>query len=109
MSYEKAGEAAEYIRSRYDQSISAAIVLGSGLGAFADEIQDAVRIPYEEIPHFASSTVPGHAGRLVLGMIDGVSVAVQQGRFHFYEGYDMEQVIFPMRVFGQLGINTVIL
>ena len=109
MSYEKAGEAAEYIRSRYDLPISAAIVLGSGLGAFADEIEDAVRIPYGEIPHFATSTVPGHAGRLVLGKIEGVSVAVQQGRFHFYEGYEMEQVIFPIRTFGRLGVKTVVL
>ena len=109
MSYDKAVEAAEYIRSRYAHSISAAIVLGSGLGAFADEVEDPVWIPYEEIPHFASSTVHGHAGRLVLGKVEGVSIAVQQGRFHFYEGYDMEQVIFPMRAFGRLGIETVIL
>jgi purine-nucleoside phosphorylase len=109
MSYEKAAEAAEYIRSRYDQSISAAIVLGSGLGAFADEVEDAVRIPYDSIPHFATSTVAGHAGKLVLGKIEGVSVAVQQGRFHFYEGYEMEQVIFPMRTFGQLGVKSVVL
>jgi len=68
-----------------------------------------VRIPYEEIPHFARSTVQGHAGQLVLGEVEGVSVAVQQGRFHFYEGYEMEQVMFPMRVFGQLGVKNVIL
>ncbi|CAN5290974.1 purine-nucleoside phosphorylase [soil metagenome] len=109
MSYEKATEAAEFIRSKYDKEIKIALVLGSGLGAFADEIENTVRIPYEEIPHFARSTVEGHAGQLVLGEIEGVSVAVQQGRFHFYEGYEMAQVIFPMRVFGVLGVKSVIL
>ena len=109
MSYEKALEAAEFIRSKYDKEMKIALVLGSGLGAFAETLANAVRIPYEEIPHFARSTVEGHAGQLVLGEVSGVSVAVQQGRFHFYEGYEMEQVIFPIRVFGLLGIKTVIL
>lgn len=109
MTYENATEAAEFIRARYDKEIKIALVLGSGLGAFADEVKNAVRLPYEEIPHFARSTVEGHAGRLVLGEIDGVPVAVQQGRFHFYEGYEMPQVMFPMRVFGRLGVETVIL
>ena len=109
MSYEKAQEAAEFIRSKYDREIKIALVLGSGLGAFAETLENAVRIPYEELPHFARSTVEGHAGQLVLGEIQGVAVAVQQGRFHFYEGYEMTQVTFPMRVFGLLGIKTVIL
>ncbi|HTK36943.1 MAG TPA: purine-nucleoside phosphorylase [Pyrinomonadaceae bacterium] len=109
MSYEKAVEAAEFIRSKYGKDLQTAVVLGSGLGAFADEVKDAVLITYEEIPHFARSTVQGHAGQLVLGEIEGVSVAVQQGRFHFYEGYEMEQVMFPMRVFGRLGVKNVIL
>lgn len=109
MSYEKALEAAEFIRSKYDRGIKVALVLGSGLGAFADEVENAAVIPYEEIPHFACSTVEGHAGRLVLGEINGVSVAVQQGRLHYYEGYEMAQVVFPMRVFGVLGIKNVIL
>lgn len=109
MSYEKAQEAAEFIRSKYKKEIKIALVLGSGLGAFADTLENAVKIPYEEIPHFSRSTVEGHAGQLVLGEVGGVSVAVQQGRFHYYEGYEMEQVIFPMRVFGVLGIETVIL
>ncbi|HEY0457535.1 MAG TPA: purine-nucleoside phosphorylase [Pyrinomonadaceae bacterium] len=109
MSYEKAQEAAEFIRSRYGKEIKIALVLGSGLGAFADTLENAVKIPYEEIPHFARSTVEGHAGQLVLGEVGGVSIAVQQGRFHFYEGYEMAQVIFPMRVFGLLGIEIVIL
>jgi len=109
MSYEKAVEAAEFIRSKYPKPIAAAVVLGSGLGAFADDIENAVQIPYEEVPHFARSTVQGHAGQLVLGEVEGVPVAVQQGRFHFYEGYEMEQVMFPMRVFGRLGVKNVIL
>lgn len=109
MSYEKAQEAAEFIRSKYGKEIEIALVLGSGLGAFADELENAVRIPYEEIPHFARSTVEGHAGQLVIGEVGGVTVAVQQGRFHYYEGYEMEQVMFPMRTFGVLGIKKVIL
>ncbi len=109
MIYENAQEAADFIRSKYDKDIKVALVLGSGLGAFAEELENAVKIPYAEIPHFAVSTVEGHAGQLVLGEIEGVSVACQQGRFHFYEGYDIKQVIFPMRVFGILGVETVIL
>ena len=109
MPYEKAAEAAAFIRSKYSKEIKTAIVLGSGLGAFADELADAVTIPYEEIPGFARSTVEGHAGQLVLGEIDGVAVAVQQGRFHYYEGYDMEQVMLPVRTFGVMGIKNLIL
>ena len=109
MTYENAVEAAEFISSKYPHAIKTAVVLGSGLGAFADELTGAVRIPYEQIPHFARSTVEGHAGQLVLGEIGGVHIAVQQGRFHFYEGYDVEQVMFPMRAFGRMGIENVIL
>jgi purine-nucleoside phosphorylase len=109
MTYESAVEAAEFIKSRYPHAIRTAVVLGSGLGAFADDMSGAVRIPYEQIPHFARSTVEGHAGQLVLGEIGGVHVAVQQGRFHYYEGYDMQQVMFPMRAFGRMGVENVIL
>ena len=109
MTYEQAEETAKFIRSKYDRPLQAAVVLGSGLGAFADEVKNPVRIPYEEIPHFERSTVVGHEGKLVLGEINGVSVAVQQGRFHYYEGYDISQVIFPVRVFKLLGIGTLIL
>lgn len=109
MSYEKAAEAAEFIRSKFFGKLTTAIVLGSGLGAFADELENAVRIPYEEIPGFARSTVEGHAGRLVLGEIGGKMVAVQQGRFHYYEGYDMQQVMMPVRTFGLLGVKNLIL
>jgi purine-nucleoside phosphorylase len=109
MSYEKAKEAADFIRRQYDKETKIALVLGSGLGAFAGELENAVVIPYPEIPHFARSTVEGHAGQLVLGEIGGVSVAVQQGRFHFYEGYEMSQVVFPVRTFGVLGVESLIL
>jgi purine-nucleoside phosphorylase len=109
MTYEKAEEAAEFIRAKYDKPIKTAVVLGSGLGAFADDIENAVRISYENIPHFQKSTVEGHAGQLVLGEMNGVSIAVQQGRFHFYEGYEMSQVMFPMRTFGVLGVKNIIL
>jgi purine-nucleoside phosphorylase len=109
MSYENAIETAQFIKSKYDKPVESVIVLGSGLGAFADEIENAVRVPYEQIPNFARSTVEGHAGQLVLGELDGKPIAVQQGRFHYYEGYDMEQVIFPMRAFGVMGVKNVIL
>jgi purine-nucleoside phosphorylase len=109
MSYENALEAAAYIKSKYTREVKTAVVLGSGLGAFADEIENAVRIPYGEIPHFAVSTVEGHAGQLVLGEAAGVPVAVQQGRFHYYEGYDMQQVMFPVRTFGVMGIRNLVL
>lgn len=109
MSYEQASEAAEFIRSKFSRKISTAIVLGSGLGAFADDLTNAVRIPYVEIPGFARSTVEGHAGQLVIGDIGGIAIAVQQGRFHYYEGYDMQQVMLPVRSFGLLGIKNLIL
>jgi purine-nucleoside phosphorylase len=84
------------------------IILGSGLGGFGSQVADAVAIPYADIPHFPQSTVAGHSGRLLLGTIGGVPVVVMQGRVHAYEGYAMEQVTFPMRVLGLLGVRTVI-
>lgn len=109
MSYEKAQEAAEFIKSKYNREIKTALVLGSGLGAFADEVENAIYIDYSDIPHFQTSTVEGHAGRLVLGEVAGVPIAVQQGRFHYYEGYDITQVVFPIRAFGVLGVKNLIL
>ena len=108
MSYDKAIEAADLIRSKGAPAAETALVLGSGLGIFADEIE-GLRIPFSEIPGFARSTVDGHVGQLVLSDIDGIPVIVQQGRFHFYEGYEMEQVMFPVRVFGLLGVKNLIL
>jgi purine-nucleoside phosphorylase len=109
MSYEKAAEAADFIKSKYAKPVKTAVVLGSGLGVFADELTGATTIPYRDIPNFATATVIGHAGELVLGEIEGVPVAVQKGRFHFYEGYSMDEVTFPIRTFGLMGIENVIL
>lgn len=109
MGFDKISEAAEYIRSRSSLQPKVAVVLGSGLGAFADILEDATVIPYDEIPNFVRSTVEGHAGKLVIGKSRGVPIIVQQGRFHFYEGYDMEQVMLPVRAFSLLGVETVIL
>ena len=81
-----------------------ALVLGSGLGAFADELASATRIPYQKIPGFPRSTVTGHAGFLVIGKSGEVPVAAMQGRVHLYEGYSSREVVFPMRVLGRLGI-----
>jgi purine-nucleoside phosphorylase len=84
------------------------IVLGSGLGGVADAVSDATAIPYDEIPHWPRATAIGHAGRLVLGTLEGVPVAVMQGRVHYYEGYSMKEVTFPARVLGELGIGALI-
>lgn len=107
--YERAQRAAQFIHSRTSTAPSVAIVLGSGLGAFADELSDATAIGYDEIPGFAHATVEGHAGRLVIGKAGHVAVAAMQGRFHFYEGYSLEEVTFPIRVLKLLGVNTLML
>ena len=97
------------IRRRTDRRPAVGIVLGSGLGGLADEVGAATRISYAEIPGFARSTAPGHSGELVVGALAGKDVAVMKGRLHYYEGYDMAAVAFPMRVFKAWGIGTVIL
>ena len=107
--YERAAKAARMIRARANVDVSVAIVLGSGLGAFAEELKDSVSIPYQEIPGFARATVEGHAGSLVIGKAGEVTVAVMQGRFHFYEGYSLEEVTFPIRVLKLLGVRTLVL
>ena len=107
--YEHVEHAARTIRARINEEPRVALVLGSGLGAFADDIEDAVMIPYEEIPGFARPTVEGHAGRLVLGKIEGVMVAAMQGRFHYYEGYAFEEVVFPIRTLALLGAKSLVL
>ncbi|MDX6271689.1 MAG: purine-nucleoside phosphorylase [Acidobacteriota bacterium] len=108
--YERAEHAARTIRARVGgDEARVGLVLGSGLGAFADDLEDASVIPYEEIPGFARSTVEGHAGRLVVGRVAGTPVIVQQGRFHFYEGYALDEVTFPVRVFGLLGVKSLVL
>jgi purine-nucleoside phosphorylase len=107
--YESAARAAQFIRSRANADVSVGIVLGSGLGAFAEDLEQPVLIPYDEIPGFAHATVEGHAGRLVIGSAAGVTVAAMQGRFHFYEGYGLDDVTFPIRVLKLLGVRTLIL
>ena len=106
--YSKAQSAADYIRNKTPLLPSLGIILGSGLGNFANHVKAATRIPYADIPHFPQSTVQGHSGHLVLGTIAGVPVAVMQGRVHAYEGYEMAQVTFPTRVLGLLGCKTLI-
>src|ERR1700731_3845224 len=100
--------AVEFIRTRMRVAPTLGIILGSGLGEFAAEVEDAVTIPYAEIPYFPQSTVVGHTGVLVIGNIGGVAVAVMQGRVHAYEGYSMSEVVFPTRVLGLLGCRTLI-
>ena len=107
--YSRAENAARIIRSRTGAEARIALVLGSGLGGFAEDFEDAVNIPYQEIPGFVSSTAQGHAGRLVSGKVDGVPVLAMQGRVHYYEGYSLEEVTFPIRTFKLLGINTLVL
>ncbi len=97
-------EALTYIKKRVTTQPQAALVLGSGLGGLADSIQHPVIIPYKEIPGWPISTAPGHAGRLVCGFLGNVYVAVMQGRVHFYEGYSMQDIVFPVRVLGEWGI-----
>lgn len=97
------------IRSLTQKRPSVAIVLGSGLGGLANEVTAADRIPYDRIPGWKRSTVPGHAGQLVVGTLGGKTAAVMQGRLHYYEGYEMQEITFPMRVFKAWGIETVIL
>jgi purine-nucleoside phosphorylase len=106
--FSKAQSAADYIRVAEDAVPAIGIILGSGLGNFATQVQNPTRIPYAEIPHFPSSTVEGHSGHLVLGAIAGVPVAVMQGRVHAYEGYPLSEVTFPTRVLGLLGCKTLI-
>src|ERR1035437_4097607 len=106
--FNKAQAAVVAIRERAQIAPRVGIILGSGLGGFASQVAGAVAIPYAEIPNFPQSTVAGHSGKLVLGTIGGVPVAVMQGRVHAYEGYAMEQVTFPTRVLGLLGCRTLI-
>jgi purine-nucleoside phosphorylase len=107
--FKRAARAARYILAKTKLSPKVGIVLGTGLGAFADELAAPAAIPYAKIPGFPRSTVDGHSGRLVIGKAENIPVAVMQGRVHLYEGYAVKDVIFPMRVFRQMGIRAVIL
>ncbi|WP_445612630.1 purine-nucleoside phosphorylase [Geobacillus sp. YF-1] len=101
-------KAADVLRQRMPVPPAIGLILGSGLGVLADEIEEAVRIPYEEIPGFPVSTVEGHAGRLVYGRLEGATVVAMQGRFHYYEGYSLQEVTFPIRVMKALGVRELI-
>jgi purine-nucleoside phosphorylase len=101
--------AVEVIRSRTSEKIEVGLVLGSGLGVLADQLDERTVISYGDIPGWPASTVHGHAGQLVIGKLEGVPVVTQQGRAHFYEGYTLQQVTFPIRVMRAMGVNTLIL
>lgn len=106
---EKMNEVLKFIESRSQTKPTIGLILGSGLGGLADEITQAVKIPYQDIPHFPVSTVEGHQGQLVIGQLKGKNVVAMQGRFHFYEGYSLEQVTFPIRVMKSMGVQTLII
>ena len=107
--YQKLREATEAIQSKSKITPQIGIILGSGLGSLASQTEDAVVIPYTELPHFHGTSVEGHAGTLLLGHFRGVPVVFLQGRFHLYEGYPMEEVVFPTRTICALGIQTLLL
>jgi len=107
--FQLAERAAKFILSQTKLRPRIALVLGSGLGAFADEFAGARKIPYAKIPHFPRSTAIGHAGQLVVGNVEGVAVAGMQGRVHLYEGYSVKEVAFPVRVFARMGVKALIL
>jgi purine-nucleoside phosphorylase len=107
--YSRAEAAAQHILSRTKLRPKIALVLGSGLGGFADALLDSVAVEYRDIPHYPRPTAEGHAGRLIVGMCAGVPVAAMQGRVHFYEGLCMKDVVFPVRVFGRMGVKAAVL
>ena len=104
--YEKIQETASWLKARMTTSPTTAIVLGTGLGQLASEISDTYEFAYQDISNFPVSTVEGHSGKLIFGKLGGVDVMAMQGRFHFYEGYSMKEVTFPVRVMYELGIKT---
>ena len=106
--WEKVQETVSYIRNRTNFSPEYGVILGSGLGSFTDDMQVAFTLPYDEIPNFPVSTVQGHKGALVFGTIGDKKVVAMQGRFHFYEGYSMKEVTFPVRVMKYLGVGKLI-
>ena len=106
---EKVTEAVAWINKQYTFQPTVGIILGSGLGNFTQEIEIEKEIPYSEIPHFPVSTVKGHSGKLVFGKLSGKNVVAMAGRFHFYEGYTAEEVVFPVRVMKWLGIKTLLI
>lgn len=106
--YEKVDEATRFIKDKIDFQPDIAVILGSGLGSFADKIEDPTVLPFSEIPYWPHSTAPGHAGKLIIGHFMGHDLAVMQGRVHYYEGYSMEEVTFPVRVLGALQVKVLL-
>lgn len=106
---EKMNESVKFIKEKVKNIPKIVIVLGSGLGSLADEIEDKTIINYKDIPNFPVSTVPGHKGELIIGKLNGISVIAMNGRFHYYEGYDLQKVTYSIRIFKLLGVNTIIL
>lgn len=105
----KLQESTQYILNTIDgKKPTIGLILGSGLGILADQIEDKISIPYEDIPHFPVSTVEGHVGQLVIGSLSGKSVIAMQGRFHYYEGYDISQVTYPVRIMKMLGVEKLV-
>lgn len=104
--YKKIQETASWLKERMKTSPKTAIILGTGLGQLASEITDSYEFPYQDIPNFPVSTVEGHSGKLIFGKLGGKDIMAMQGRFHYYEGYDMKEVTFPERVMYELGIET---
>ncbi|PLX13971.1 MAG: purine-nucleoside phosphorylase, partial [Marinilabiliales bacterium] len=102
---EKINSTVEYIFTKLENTPKAGIILGSGLGDLANEIENPLKIPYSDIPNFPVSTVKGHNGNLIFGQLNGVDIVAMRGRFHYYEGYSMEDVTFPIRVLKKLGIE----
>src|SRR5690349_19284513 len=107
--YQKIRDAVSSIQNRTPVRPQVGLILGSGLGPIADSLDDAVIIPYGEIPYFHATSIEGHSGRMVIGTFAGVPCVFLQGRFHYYEGYPMEEVVFPTRVICALGIHTLVL
>ncbi|MCP4214646.1 MAG: purine-nucleoside phosphorylase [bacterium] len=107
--YDKIQETVGFIKDKCSLQPEVGVVLGSGLGEFAETLEDKTIIPYGEIPHFKKVSVKGHAGRLVIGKINGMPAAVMQGRYHYYEGHDIGEVVFPIRILCSLGISSILL
>ena len=102
-------DAGTYIKNKIDKAPDIGVILGTGLGGLVSEIEILSQIPYDQIPHFPLSTVESHAGRLIYGKLNGKHVLVMQGRFHYYEGYSMQEITFPVRVMGSLGVKTLLI
>ena len=106
---EKFNETVNYIKGKVTSIPKIAIILGSGLGSLSDDIENKITISYKDIPNFPISTVPGHKGELIFGTLENVPIIAMNGRFHYYEGYDLKDVTYPIRVFKLLGVETLIL